>query len=84
MYKDFLSGVNTHPHTEDQQLFSQKFVSIILTFTLTIFLRLFLSHKDYLTTNFNRKINPTTKFFFTRRITLKVETDTSHMTFKNI
>ena len=58
------------------QLFSQKFVSIILTFTLTIFLKLFLSpfHKDYFTTNFNRKINPTTKIFFTRRITLNSRT----------
>jgi hypothetical protein len=35
--------------------FSQKFVTIVLTFSLKIILRKFLSpfHKDYLTTNFN-------------------------------
>ena len=35
--------------------FSQKFVTILLTFSLKIILRQFLSpfHKDYLTTNFN-------------------------------
>ena len=38
-----------------QQPFSQKFVSIVLTFSLKIIVRQFLSpfHKDYLTTNFN-------------------------------
>ena len=43
-------GINTRLYP-----FSQKFVTIVLTFSLKIILRQFLSpfHKDYLTTNFN-------------------------------
>jgi hypothetical protein len=39
----------------DQYPFSQKIVSIVVTFSLKIIVRQFLSHfhKDYLTTNFN-------------------------------
>ena len=49
----------------NQQPFSQKFVTIVLTFSLKIILRQFLSpfHKDYLTTNCN----------LTTKITLKIK-----------
>jgi hypothetical protein len=67
---------------------SQKFVSIILTFSLTICLRRFLSpfHKDYLTTNLNRKLNPTTKFILHAGLLLsaKVVSFPIHMRRTNI
>ena len=52
------------------QPFSQKFVTIVLTFSLKIILRQFLSpfHKDYLTTNFNL----TTKITLTIKILSQV------------
>ena len=54
------------PFDSEQQPFSQKFVTIVLTFSLKIILRQFLSpfHKDYLTTNFNL----TTKITLTIKI----------------
>ena len=66
-YSDFLKRhLYLRNRLLDLQSFSQKFVSIVLTFSLKIILRQFLSpfYKDYITTNFNL----TTKITLTIKI----------------